>query len=159
VEPASEVEFCTYDTKEDVGGKVVITIDDDDSERKDDIRKKRYGVGQWNEEEKSAFIAGLQKHGRNWVKVSAMVKTRSLDQIRSHAQQGRKKAAKKRLQDEKGALSQVGRSHYTPREGLHNCTLSQVEGCAGDGAEAGFQKDKVVIRVCSHAMLMCVRER
>jgi SHAQKYF class myb-like DNA-binding protein len=141
------VEFCTYDTKEDVGGKVVIIIDDDDNERKDDIRKKRYGVGQWNEEEKSAFIAGLQKHGRNWKMISAMVKTRSYSQIRSHAQQVDKKAAKKRVQAEKAALSQV-------RNAVPACSELQKH-----VAEADFQKDDVVIRVRSHAMLMFVRER
>jgi SHAQKYF class myb-like DNA-binding protein len=58
-------------------------------------------TGRWTDEEQAAFIAGLRKYGKNWKKISQMVKTRSLTQIRTHAQKFFKKAAKERVLAEK----------------------------------------------------------
>ena len=42
-------------------------------------------TGNWTEAEKNAFMEGLQKHGKHWKKISMLIKTRSLHQIRRHA--------------------------------------------------------------------------
>jgi SHAQKYF class myb-like DNA-binding protein len=44
------------------------------------------GTGKWNDDEKDAFVLGLQRFGKNWKMVATLVKTRSLPQIRSYAQ-------------------------------------------------------------------------
>lgn len=43
-------------------------------------------VGRWTKEEHARFIFGLNKHGRKWSEVAAVVGTRSPNQVRSHAQ-------------------------------------------------------------------------
>jgi SHAQKYF class myb-like DNA-binding protein len=42
--------------------------------------------GRWTSDEHERFIEGINQFGREWDKVQAVVKTRSLAQIRSHAQ-------------------------------------------------------------------------
>jgi len=42
--------------------------------------------GRWTSEERALFATAFQRHGRNWVKVSNVVKTRNPIQVRSHAQ-------------------------------------------------------------------------
>ena len=42
--------------------------------------------GRWSAEEQIKFREGLELFGRNWKKIQAFVKSRSLLQIRSHAQ-------------------------------------------------------------------------
>lgn len=43
-------------------------------------------TGRWTRAEHKKFMEALEKHGRNWALVQRKVKTRSLLQIRSHAQ-------------------------------------------------------------------------
>ena len=42
--------------------------------------------GKWSKTENDRFMKGLQLHGRNWIKVQRKVKTRTVIQVRSHAQ-------------------------------------------------------------------------
>lgn len=42
--------------------------------------------GKWKKTEHDRFIKALEKYGKNWVEVQKVVKTRSLAQVRSHAQ-------------------------------------------------------------------------
>ena len=43
-------------------------------------------TGRWTREEHEAFLAGLQQYGKEWKKVAAKVKTRTVVQTRTHAQ-------------------------------------------------------------------------
>lgn len=42
--------------------------------------------GRWTKEEHQRFLSGLEIYGRNWRKVQSYVSTRSITQVRSHAQ-------------------------------------------------------------------------
>lgn len=46
----------------------------------------RVNCGKWRKTEQARFVAGMEKYGRNWVKVQHIVGTRTLVQVRSHAQ-------------------------------------------------------------------------
>lgn len=43
-------------------------------------------TGRWTREEHSAFLSALQRYGKEWKKVAAKVKTRTVVQTRTHAQ-------------------------------------------------------------------------
>ena len=43
-------------------------------------------TGRWRSEEHDLFVEGLQKYGYNWESVAAHVSTRTVVQVRSHAQ-------------------------------------------------------------------------
>lgn len=42
--------------------------------------------GRWSRAEHRKFIEGLKLYGRNWKRISEIIKTRSSTQVRSHAQ-------------------------------------------------------------------------
>ena len=44
------------------------------------------GNGRWTKSEHERFLKGLERYGRDWFAIQKVVKTRSLIQIRSHAQ-------------------------------------------------------------------------
>lgn len=46
----------------------------------------RINHGKWRKTEHARFVTGMHKFGRNWVKVQHHVGTRTLIQVRSHAQ-------------------------------------------------------------------------
>ena len=43
-------------------------------------------TGRWTREEHLNFIKGLELHGKGWKKIAALIKTRTVVQIRTHAQ-------------------------------------------------------------------------
>lgn len=43
-------------------------------------------TGRWTQAESRRFMNAIEKYGRNWFEVQKKVKTRSIPQIRSHAQ-------------------------------------------------------------------------
>ena len=56
------------------------------------VASQKVKGAKWSEEEHSQFIEAVRKHGKDWVKITEAVGTRSKDLICSHAQQFRKKA-------------------------------------------------------------------
>ncbi|KAJ1422526.1 Homeodomain-like protein, partial [Ochromonadaceae sp. CCMP2298] len=42
--------------------------------------------GRWTREEHLTFIKGLEMHGKGWKKIASLIKTRTVVQIRTHAQ-------------------------------------------------------------------------
>lgn len=53
---------------------------------KSQLTSDRVYSGRWSTAEHNKFLNALEKYGRDWTKVQKKVKTRSLLQIRSHAQ-------------------------------------------------------------------------
>ena len=49
-------------------------------------RNSNESIGRWTNQEQGAFIVGLKRYGRNWKRVQRLIKTRTLTQIRTHAQ-------------------------------------------------------------------------
>ena len=49
-------------------------------------KQKKDKFGRWKKTEHDRFMKALEKYGKNWPLVQKAVKTRTLTQVRSHAQ-------------------------------------------------------------------------
>lgn len=47
---------------------------------------QKINSGKWKKTEHDRFMRAIEKYGRNWNEVQRIVKTRSIPQVRSHAQ-------------------------------------------------------------------------
>lgn len=55
---------------------------------------RQYKQGRWSKEEQGLFKLAYQWHGKDWKKLSDLIPTRNIKQIRSHAQKFQKKMDK-----------------------------------------------------------------
>ena len=67
--------------------------------------KYKENTGRWLAEEHEVFLQGLDLHGKQWKKIAVMIKTRSVVQVRTHAQ----KYFQKLLKGEKKEDGQLGK--------------------------------------------------
>lgn len=61
-------------------------------------------TGRWTVSEHNAFLQGLDKFGRKWARIAELVRTRTPDQVRSHAQK---------------YFIKVGKGHVVPPDGAN----------------------------------------
>jgi SHAQKYF class myb-like DNA-binding protein len=66
-------------------------------------------TGRWTAEEHRLFLQGLELHGKGWKKIASLIKSRTVVQIRTHAQKYFQKLAKARQNGEEGEISMEGR--------------------------------------------------
>lgn len=62
----------------------------------------RESTGRWTREEHMLFIKGLEMYGKGWKKIAGLIKTRTVVQIRTHAQKYFLKLSKARQNGEHG---------------------------------------------------------
>jgi SHAQKYF class myb-like DNA-binding protein len=60
--------------------------------------------GRWTGEEHILFLKGLEMHGKGWKKIAKLIKTRTVVQIRTHAQKYFQKLAKAKKNGHHGDL-------------------------------------------------------
>lgn len=70
-------------------------------------------AGRWTSEEHRLFLEGLRLHGKGWKKIAAVIKTRTVVQIRTHAQKYFQKLAKAKQSGFSGEILMDGRSTFT----------------------------------------------
>eukprot|EP00591_Stephanopyxis_turris_P000817 CAMPEP_0195514048 /NCGR_PEP_ID=MMETSP0794_2-20130614/5562_1 /TAXON_ID=515487 /ORGANISM="Stephanopyxis turris, Strain CCMP 815" /LENGTH=539 /DNA_ID=CAMNT_0040642213 /DNA_START=462 /DNA_END=2081 /DNA_ORIENTATION=+ len=70
-------------------------------------------TGRWTAEEHRLFLQGLDQHGKGWKKIASLIKSRTVVQIRTHAQKYFQKLAKARQNGEEGDVSMEGRGMMT----------------------------------------------
>ena len=82
-------------------------------------------TGRWSAEEQERFETALEAHGKNWKTVSELVGTRSMAQVRSHAQKYFKKR-EKQLAKTKTSLPPDCPGHLSPealyQEWMFHCS-------------------------------------
>lgn len=66
-------------------------------------------TGRWTAEEHRLFLQGLEAHGKGWKKIASLIKSRTVVQIRTHAQKYFQKLAKARQNGEEGDVSMENR--------------------------------------------------
>jgi SHAQKYF class myb-like DNA-binding protein len=66
-------------------------------------------TGRWTAEEHRLFLQGLEQHGKGWKKIASLIKSRTVVQIRTHAQKYFQKIAKARQNGEEGEVSMENR--------------------------------------------------
>lgn len=66
-------------------------------------------TGRWTAEEHALFLQGLDQHGKGWKKIASLIKSRTVVQIRTHAQKYFQKLAKARQNGEEGEIAMEGR--------------------------------------------------
>lgn len=59
----------------------------------------RVMTGRWHKDEHQTFLEGIRIHGKEWKKIASMIPTRTVVQIRTHAQKYFQKLAKKNNQN------------------------------------------------------------
>ena len=69
------------------------------------VGKGKENTGRWQAEEHEIFLKGLNEHGKQWKKIAVMIKTRSVVQVRTHAQ----KYFQKLLKNEKKEDGRLGK--------------------------------------------------
>ena len=62
--------------------------------------KLKENTGRWLTEEHEVFLRGLDEHGKQWKKIAVMIKTRSVVQVRTHAQKYFQKLLKNDKKDD-----------------------------------------------------------
>lgn len=66
-------------------------------------------TGRWTADEHRLFLQGLEQHGKGWKKIASLIKSRTVVQIRTHAQKYFQKLAKARQNGEEGEVSMENR--------------------------------------------------
>ncbi|CAI5739912.1 unnamed protein product [Peronospora farinosa] len=87
-------------------------------------------VGRWTKREHELFLEGLQRFGKSWKKISSLVHTRTLVQIRTHAQKYLQKQSRAAIKAEvKAAGVAIFRSQpvQRPQRPRHPRTQSNVD--------------------------------
>ena len=67
-------------------------------------------TGRWTKDEHEKFLDGIRIYGKEWKKIASMIDTRTVVQIRTHAQKYFQKLAKKRNQALNGGISNSKKS-------------------------------------------------
>ena len=75
-------------------------------------------VGRWTEEEHQVFLEGLKLHGKQWKTIATMIGTRTVVQVRTHAQKYFQKMERKNRDISSGSSSQVGGKKAGKRKSL-----------------------------------------
>lgn len=69
-------------------------------------------TGRWTREEHHLFLKGLEMHGKGWKKIASLIKTRTVVQIRTHAQKYFLKLQKARQNGGSGDIMMDGKTGY-----------------------------------------------
>lgn len=93
-------------------------------------------TGRWTAEEHRLFLQGLEQHGKGWKKIASLIKSRTVVQIRTHAQKYFQKLAKARQNGEEGEVSMEGRGSISSGKKKRHMTGTKRKGIASVVASA-----------------------
>lgn len=94
-------------------GQVTVTMATATSAQAGGQGSQGENTGRWTAEEHRLFLQGLELHGKGWKKIASLIKSRTVVQIRTHAQKYFQKLAKARQNGEEGDVPMEGRGGAT----------------------------------------------
>lgn len=80
-------------------------------------------IGRWTKDEHELFLTGLANHGKSWKKIAQMIRTRTLVQIRTHAQ---KYLQKKQWSDYSNTSSNNNQDQHQHHHVLHQLSVKRI---------------------------------
>jgi SHAQKYF class myb-like DNA-binding protein len=83
-------------------------------------------TGRWTAEEHRLFLQGLEQHGKGWKKIASLIKSRTVVQIRTHAQKYFQKLAKARQNGEEGDVQMEGRGGVSSVASVSTAVAAQT---------------------------------
>jgi SHAQKYF class myb-like DNA-binding protein len=125
-------------------------------------------TGRWTTEEHRLFLQGLEQHGKGWKKIASLIKSRTVVQIRTHAQKYFQKLAKsKQVGDESENVGVSGGSSANPNHGRHVGSLGtgrtllggDVGSSSFDGKRRKNQLSGTKRKAISSVVASAIRER
>ncbi|CAN0538638.1 unnamed protein product, partial [Laminaria digitata] len=72
-------------------------------------------TGRWTNDEHNLFLRGLDLHGKGWKKIAFLIRTRTVVQVRTHAQKYFQKLAKAQLNGDHGEIAMDARGNSMRR--------------------------------------------
>lgn len=97
-------------------------------------------TGRWTADEHRLFLQGLEQHGKGWKKIASLIKSRTVVQIRTHAQKYFQKLAKARQNGEEGEVSMENRervvSTSTSRRRKHGTKRKAISSVVNSAEKA-----------------------
>lgn len=109
--------------------------DEDDGDQDDEASGGSIRGGRWTADEHERFLAGFRIHGHKWKRVQQVVRTRSVTQVRTHAQKYLLKVAKLQAEKKEGKpidVSALNDRYLSGRGGVGADSSSDAE--QGGGA-------------------------
>ncbi|CAN0096335.1 unnamed protein product [Scytosiphon promiscuus] len=73
-------------------------------------------TGRWTYDEHRLFLRGLELHGKGWKKIASLIKTRTVVQIRTHAQKYFQKIAKAKQNGDHGEVAMDSKGNSSRRK-------------------------------------------
>lgn len=126
--------------------------------RRKQKKPENIATGRWNKHEHELFLRGLQTYGKEWKKIAGLIPSRTVVQIRTHAQKYFQKIKKRKARGESIdsviKISQVQRSPATPKKKKGGRKKS---GLINDGLPVlvPIKADKIVKTKRSDSKLSC----
>jgi SHAQKYF class myb-like DNA-binding protein len=108
-------------------------------------------TGRWTAEEHRLFLQGLDEHGKGWKKIAALIKSRTVVQIRTHAQKYFQKLAKARQNGEDGADTTMDCRTLSAEEHCSSSSVNYKKQNSGDFSLNGTTKRKSISSIVASA--------
>jgi len=101
-------------------------------------------TGRWTKDEHEKFLDGIRIYGKEWKKIASMIDTRTVVQIRTHAQKYFQKLAKKRNQALNGGISNSKKNKKKKEKGTKKgknslTSTSKKKPITKEGSEIPFK--------------------
>jgi len=103
-------------------------------------------TGRWTTEEHNLFLQGLELHGKGWKKIAGLIKSRTVVQIRTHAQKYFQKLAKAKQNGEDVTMTGGGGSNGGAVTGS-NMTMMM-----GEGGRSALNSGGIVVNAAGSAL-------